>query len=312
MMYGFSVENGGIQSSIQDAGRRGFGDIGLTQSGAMDELAFGYANFLVGNAFNTPTIEIAMGGVVLKALGDMCIAICGASMQAKINQKEASLWQVHQLQKNDVLSFGFASKGQFAYVAVAGGFQTPFAYGSYSTSIKEGLGGVEGRKLKAGDILPTLGNRCPMDKRRLEPQFIPDYPSEVTLRVVKGYQEAMFDAASQEIFFNSVYTFKGEGDRMGYRLSGEKVTPSQTGILSEPICYGAIQIPSHGEPIVLLKERQTIGGYPKIGSVICVDCFKLAQVRQGGTVRFKEVSVEEAVRSTQAFYQFFNQEQEGA
>lgn len=114
----------------------------------------------------------------------------------------------------------------------------------------------------------------------------------------------MFDEKAQEIFFNSTYTFKGEGDRMGYHLAVEKVVPNATGILSEPICYGAVQVPSHGEPIVLLKERQTIGGYPKIGSVIAVDCFKLAQLKAGGKVRFKEVSLEEAQRATKAFYTF--------
>jgi allophanate hydrolase subunit 2 len=171
------------------------------------------------------------------------------------------------------------------------------------------LGGIEGRKLKAGDILPTLGARCPVDRRKLERKFIPKYTDIVTLRVVKGYQEAMFDAQAQETFFNSTYTFKGEGDRMGYRLSGEKVIPSATGILSEPICYDAVQVPSHGEPIVLLKERQTIGGYPKIGSIIAVDCFKLAQLKAGGRVRFKEVSIEEAQRATKAFYAFFKEQE---
>lgn len=307
MSRGFLVENGGVQSSIQDEGRRGFSDIGLTQSGAMDEMAFGYANFLVGNDFNTPCIEVALGGLVLKAQSDMCIAICGATMHPKLNGHTMSLWQIHQIKSGDMLAFAYASEGQFAYLAVAGGFQTPHLYGSFSTSVKEGLGGIEGRKLKAGDQLSTSGARCPMERRKLEKQHIPHYPDEITLRLVKGYQEEMFDASAQATFFNSVYTFKGEGDRMGYRLSGEKVVPSATGILSEPICYGAVQIPSHGEPIVLLKERQTIGGYPKIGSVIAVDCFKLAQLRSSGRVRFAEVSLEEARRVTRAFYTFFGE-----
>ena len=307
MNKGFLVENGGVQCSIQDAGRRGFSDIGLTQSGAMDEMAFGYANFLVGNDFNTPTIEIALGGATFKAHSAMCIAICGANMQPTCNGHKIALWQTHQLRKGDVLTFGFTTEGQFAYLSVAGGFQTPHLYGSFSTSMKEGLGGIEGRKLKTGDFLATLDARCPIDRRKLERKFIPKYPDIITLRLVKGYQEDLFDTSSQETFFNSVYTFKGEGDRMGYRLSGEKVVPSRTGILSEPICYGAVQVPSHGEPIVLLKERQTIGGYPKIGSVIAVDCFKLAQLKAGGKVKFKEVSLKEARECTQAFYRFFEQ-----
>ena len=304
-MNGFLVQNGGIQSSIQDMGRQGLGDIGLTQSGAMGELAFGYANMHVGNTLNTPALEIAMGGVVLEAQGMMRIAICGANMQVMCKEKVLALWQTHILQKGDVLRFAFASDAQFAYLAVEGGFQTPYAYGSFSTSLKEGLGGIEGRKLKAGDFLLVLAHQNVGEKRKIQKAFVPSYPEEITVRLLKGYQEERFDAEAQRRFFGSTYTFKGEGDRMGYRLSGEKIVPSVTGILSEPICYGAVQIPSHGEPIVLLKERQTIGGYPKIGSVIGVDCFKLAQLKTGGKVCFCEVSLEEAHRATYAFYDFF-------
>ncbi|AFL69201.1 biotin-dependent carboxyltransferase family protein [Sulfurospirillum barnesii] len=303
-MNGFSVENAGLQSSIQDAGRRGFGDIGLTQSGAMDELAFAYANMLVGNPFNTPVIEIALGGLALKAHGVIRIAVCGAAMNLTCKGKPLALWQTHTLQKGDVLSFAFASDAQFAYLAVQGGFQTPYAYGSFSTSLKEGLGGIEGRKLKAGDFLDVKETTVCHEVRKLKSIFIPTYSDEITLRLLKGYQEALFTKEAQKTFFSTAYTFKGEGDRMGYRLSGEKVVPRTSGILSEPICYGAVQVPSHGEPIVLLKERQTIGGYPKIGSVIAVDCFKLAQLKAGGRVRFCEVSLEEAQEATQTFYRF--------
>lgn len=303
-MNGFIVQNGGLQNSIQDAGRRGLSDIGLTQSGAMDELAFGYANMLVGNAFNTPTIEVALGGLVLHVKGVMSIAITGAQIPVTLNAKPLALWQTHTLKEGDELSFGFASSGHFAYIAVAGGVQTPFCYGSFSTSIKEGLGGVSGRKLMMGDVISTGGSILE-EVRKLSTAAIPTYPQSIVLHVVKGYQESSFEPSAQEVFFNSVYTYKGEGDRMGYRLSGEKVHSKVSGILSEPICFGAIQVPSHGEPIVLLKERQTIGGYPKIGSVIAVDCFKLAQLQAGGTICFKEISKEEARAQAQAFYTFF-------
>ncbi len=303
-MSGFEVSNAGLLSSIQDAGRRGFNDIGLTQSGAMDELSFGYANWLVGNAFNTPVIEIALGGLVLKAKGAMSIAITGADMSVRINAKPVSLWETHTLVSGDELSFNFANEGHFAYVSVAGGFQTPLQYGSYSTSIKEGLGGIKGRKLMVGDFLETAG-KVLKECRKLKKEWIPQFSQKIVLHVLKGYQEKLFDARAQKTFFNSEYTYKGEGDRMGYRLSGEKVIPSVSGILSEPICYGAIQVPSHGEPIVLLKERQTIGGYPKIGSVIRSDCYKLAQLKPGGSLSFKEIGLEEARKQVLAFRTFF-------
>ena len=297
---GFTVLKGGVQSTIQDSGRIGFCDIGLTQSGAMDETAFGYANKLAGNAFNTPVVEIALGGLALISTCKQTVAITGADMHPTLNSEPIGMWQTHRLEKDDVIRFGFASKGQFAYLSVAGGFKTPFAYGSFSTSVKEGLGGIDGRKLIEGDFLPTQG-KCLSLKRRLPSVLIPSYSDEAVLRVVKGYQEALFDARAHETFFTTTYRYKGEGDRMGYRLCGEKIVPSVTGILSEPICYGAIQIPSHGEPIVLLKERQTIGGYPKIGSVIAVDCFKLAQLNAGGSIRFQSVTPEEARAEALAF-----------
>ena len=303
-MNGFVVENGGLQSSMQDAGRVGFSDIGLTQSGAMDEYAFGYANLLLGNPFNTNALEIALGGVTLRAHGNFSIALCGANMPCSLNGESIAMWQTYTLIEGDVLSFGFAISGTFAYLAVVGGFLTPLKYGSYSTSIKEGLGGIEGRKLLKGDLL-ACDNRVLTNKRKVEKPWIPTYSNEVVLRVVLGYQNELFTPEQQDTFFNTPYMYKGEGDRMGYRLSGEKVIPNQTGVLSEPICFGAVQIPSHGEPIVLLKERQTIGGYPKIGSILCVDCFKLSQLRAGGIAKFEVISQKEAQAKARAFYSFF-------
>lgn len=303
-MNGLKILNGGLQTSIQDAGRVGVSDIGLTQAGAMDELAFGYVQMLLGNAFNTAAIEIALGGLSFEVKGYVCMALGGADMGCTINGKAAKMWRTYNLKDGDIVSFGFAQQGHFAYVGVVDGFQTPKLYGSYSTSTKEGLGGVDGRKLAVGDFLACKTSVL-RDVRHLKESFIPTYPDEVTLRLVLGYQEALFDREQQEKFFATTYTYKGEGDRMGYRLSGEKIVPQVNGILSEPICYGAVQIPSHGEPIVLLKERQTIGGYPKIGSVLGLDCFKLAQVKSGGRVRFEAISQQKAQAEAQAFYRFF-------
>lgn len=303
-MNGLMIQNGGLQSSIQDAGRVGFSDIGLTQSGAMDEYAFGCANLLLGNPFNTSVIEVAMGGMSLKVEGRVSLSLCGAEMGCTINGKSVPMWHTYTLKEGDVLAFGFATKGNFAYIGVKGGLKTPFSYGSYSTSIKEGLGGVEGRKLQQGDFLDceysTLGAMTWMQE-----SWIPTYEEEIVLRLVLGYQSELFTTAQKHTFFTTPYMYKGEGDRMGYRLCGEKVVPKVTGILSEPICYGAVQIPTHGEPIVLLKERQTIGGYPKIGSVLGIDCFKLAQLKAGGIVKFEEISLDEAQAKARAFYQFF-------
>lgn len=303
-MNGLLIQNGGVQSSIQDAGRVGFSDIGLTQSGAMDEYAFGYANLLLGNPFNTSVIEVALGGLSLIVKGKLSISICGADMQCTINEKNVPMWNTYNLKDGDILTLGFATQGSFAYIGVSGGFKTPLQYGSYSTSIKEGLGGIGGRKLGMGDFL-ACDNVLQSAGRSVQKEWIPKYGNEIILRLVLGYQSELFSPEQQHTFFTAPYTYKGEGDRMGYRLCGEKIVPKVSGILSEPICFGAVQIPSHGEPIVLLKERQTIGGYPKIGSVLCVDCFKLSQLKPGGIVKFEVIKLEEAQAKARAFYSFF-------
>ena len=301
-MSGFEVLNPGILSTYQDLGRVGYGSIGVAPSGVMDEEAYNYLNLLLDNPYGTNALEILLGGVKLKALSDTQIALTGAKSQIRINQKEVNNWRVLNIKKGDILEIGFAKEGVRIYLGVKGGFDIAKSFGSCSTNIKEGIGE---KPLKKGDIVPFTCKGFSNSLKTLKSNFIPKYKNEVELRVVLGYQKDMFTKKQKELFFSSTYTVTSQNDRMGYRLSGEKIQPSQNGIISEAISFGAIQIPSHGEPIVLLKERQTIGGYPKIGSVIPVDCFKLAQAKQNDIVKFKEITKEEGVNRCREFYTFF-------
>lgn len=303
-MNGLLVKNGGLLSSIQDSGRVGLCDIGLTQSGAMDELAFGYANMLLGNPLNTPCIEIAYGGAIFEVKGEISLVVCGAQIELTCNDISLALWQTHTLKNGDILKFDFASEGNFAYLGVAGGFDIRKEYASFSTCIKEGLGGFEGRKLRKDDFLRTP-HKIFKERRKLKNELLPTYPKELNLRVLLGYQENCFSKESKEIFFSSTYTYDGVGDRMGYRLSGESIKSNRDGILSEAISFGSIQVPPSGEPIILLKEHQTIGGYPKLGALITPDCFRLAQLRSGGKVTFEAIELQEAQEITKKFYQAF-------
>lgn len=303
MRSGFEVLNAGIQASIQDAGRKGLGSIGVSEAGAMDEHAFSWLNRLLGNVYGTNALEIVFGGLKLKAKGSTYFAISGAQVDVTLNNKPIQIWKTYKINDGDILNFGFATNGARVYLGVIGGFDVEPEFGSTSVSIKEGLGG---QVLKKGHFLAFTCKEL-QEIRKLMLRYKPNFNETLTLRIVKGYQWDLFDKEQRDKFFSSEYTVTSQNDRMGYRLSGEKIFSTSQGIISEPIAYGAVQIPSHGEPIVLLKERQTIGGYPKIGSVIPVDCFALAQRKQGSKVRFELVSLDEARGLCQEFYRFFKE-----
>lgn len=303
MRSGFEVINAGILATIQDCGRKGLGSIGVTEAGAMDEHAFSWLNRLLGNDYGTNALEIVFGGIKLKAVGSTYFALSGAEVEATINNKPIEIWKTHKINDGDILNLGFATNGARVYLGVVGGFDVNPEFGSASVCLKEGIGGSA---LKANDF---LAYKCTSlrDIRKLMLKYKPDFNDTLTLRIVEGYQWNLFEKEQRDKFFNSEYTVTSQNDRMGYRLSGQKIISKSKGIISEPISYGSVQIPSHGEPIVLLKERQTIGGYPKIGSVIPVDCFSLAQRKQDSKVRFELVSLDEAREICQEFYIFFKE-----
>lgn len=303
MRSGFEVLNGGILATIQDSGRKGLGSIGVTESGAMDEHAFAWLNKLLDNPYGTNSLEIVFGGVKLKAVGRAVIALCGAKVDVTINNKQIELWKVYQIEDGDILNIGFATSGTRIYLGVKDGFQKELEFGSTSVCIKEGIGG---ESIHVNDFLAYQSNKITII-RKLMAKYRPDFDEVLTLRVVSGYQWDLFEQEERMKFFQSQYKVTGQNDRMGYRLSGEKISSTCKGIISEPIAYGSVQIPSHGEPIVLLKERQTIGGYPKIGSVIPIDCFALAQRKQDSLVKFELIGLNEARELCQQFYRFFKE-----
>ena len=303
MSSGFEVIAAGIQATIQDLGRVGLAGIGVSSAGALDEFAFHQANRLLGNEYGTNMLEIVFGGLKLKAKGATTIILTGAKVDATINNKPIEIWKTYRINDGDILNLGFATSGTRVYLGVLGGFSVSSEYGSCSVSIKEKLGG---KPLHVKQFLPFTCKDF-IDNRRLPIKYQPNYDKILTLRVVAGYQWDMFEDKEREKFFSSSYKVTGQNDRMGYRLSGEKIASTCKGIVSEPIAYGSVQIPAHGEPIVLLKERQTIGGYPKIGAVIPVDCFRLAQAKQDSQIRFEIIGLDEARDISRDFYKFFKE-----
>ncbi|SIS43300.1 biotin-dependent carboxyltransferase family protein [Neptunomonas antarctica] len=290
-MKGFKVVQPGLLTLIQDGGRYGHHRIGLTTGGPLDAHAFKWANRLCENDLNTTALEVSIGGLVLEAQVDTRVAVCGAVMPFKINGQQMPRWCSHRVKAGDKIELGFATSGARAYLAVAGGFEIKQSFSSTSTVTREMIGGLQGQKLQPGDFLPCQSSYSGALWALPESEQ-PDYSRSPTLRVVLGYQHQAFDRVQQQLFFSSEYTLTSSADRMGFRLAGQAVTSTMSGMLSEGICHGAIQIPADGQPIVLLNDRQTIGGYPKMGSVIALDTAQLSQQLPGAKVCFEEISLE--------------------
>ncbi|WP_293265630.1 biotin-dependent carboxyltransferase family protein [Neptunomonas sp.] len=292
-MSGFLVKQPGLLTLIQDAGRYGQHRIGLTTGGPLDGEAFKWANRLCGNELDATGLEVSIGGLVLEAQVDTALAVTGADMPFKINGQDVARWCTHKVKAGDKIELGFATSGSRAYLTVAGGFNIGQSFSSTATVTREAVGGLSGDKLKQGDLLPCQAHR-PTALWALPESEQPDYNADVTLRVILGYQHRTFDSVQQRLFFSSEYVLSSRADRMGFRLEGQPVKSQLNGILSEGICHGAIQIPADGQPIVLLNDRQTIGGYPKIGSVVSRDTAQLSQRMPGAKIRFEEISLEKA------------------
>lgn len=297
---GFKVIKPGALALIQDNGRVGQHRLGLTTGGPLDPEAFYWANTLLGNPENSSTIELSLGGLVLKAQTDTFISVCGAPMPLTINGKKQPLWMVHAIKQGDTIQLGFTSRGLRTYIAVKNGFSIIPILGSTATVMREKVGGLDhhGSSLNAGDILPCANITSTADNQYLPETLQPVYNRHVLLRTMPGYQQHLFSREQQRKFFSSYYRVSEHCDRMGFRLNGNAIKPdkaeNKNSMLSEGISLGSIQIPADGQPIILLNDRQTIGGYPKIGTVLSIDLAKLSQLTPGCTVNFEAISLEKA------------------
>ncbi|WP_299014243.1 biotin-dependent carboxyltransferase family protein [uncultured Photobacterium sp.] len=301
----------GMLTLIQDVGRLGVGGQGLSQGGAMDLHAYCWSNYLVGNEMDCPQLEITLGQAQFEAHGDMVCAIAGADMAATLDGMPIAPWQSFLVKDGQVIKFHHSREGLRAYLAVKGGFNVPKVLGSSSTVVRNGVGGVKpGMPLQKGDCLVVrngvdlLPEKC--FKSLITPaRFIPDYRQQLQLRVIESYQCDHFLKASKQHFYQGVYKVTQQTDRMGCRFEGPKVLGGSNGIISEGIAYGAIQIPPNGQPIVLLNDRQTLGGYPKLGCIARIDMSRLAQARPGQEVQFIKGNMDDLLQQWLIFSRFF-------
>lgn len=283
----------GLQTTVQDLGRTGYQQFGISPSGAMDTYSLQMANLLVGNPLNEAGLEAAILGPSLEALSDVAIAICGGNLQPMVNGKKASMWKSFVFNKGDILSFGKVESGARAYIAFAGGIDVPLVLGSKSTFINGAIGGFNGRAMEAGDVLK--GRPFVRRNRFLHKDFIPEYKAHLDIRVIPGPHLDKFHPGAIERFLSEEYTVSPQSNRMGYRLEGPELGHiGGADIISDAIPAGGIQVPSNGQPIILMAERQTTGGYARIATVISVDIPLLAQAMPGTKICFIKITIEEA------------------
>ena len=304
------VEAGGLLSTVQDLGRGGQQRSGLTPGGVMDPFAASAANLLLGSPRGAAVLEMTLLGPALRFLAPTRIAVCGADLSAALDGALLPLWKTAVVRPGQRLSFGRRRSGARAYLAVSGGFAVPAVAGSRATFLRGKLGGLEGRALRPGDILSadTLPGILPplaAGERGLRRLDQPAYEVPTMLRVLPGPHSSHFTDAGQSAFFDSAYTVSPQSDRQGYRLSGPPVSRIMRGdLLSEPMALGGVQLPPDGQPILLMADRQTTGGYPLIGVVISADIPRAAQLAPGDAVRFVSVYLADAAAAAVAMERF--------
>ena len=291
---GIKFHKGGLYTTVQDYGRVGYQDVGISVCGAMDKKSLAIGNMLVDNLEDEAGLEIAFIGPEIEFTKDNFIAITGGDLNSKINNKEIPMYKAILVKKGDILTFGNNKSGTRSYITFAGGLDIEKVMGSKSTNVKCSLGGYKGRNLKSGDFI-KFTNPTDYLPNYLSRQVEIEEKNENILRVILGPQEDAFTIKGIDTFFKETYEITKDFDRMGCRLEGPCIEhKTSADIISDGIALGSIQVPSHGKPIIMLTDRQTTGGYTKIGTVITVDIGKLANLKPKDKIRFKEVSIEEA------------------
>ncbi|MDD3367894.1 MAG: biotin-dependent carboxyltransferase family protein [Lachnospiraceae bacterium] len=295
---GMLFQKSGLLTTVQDLGRTGYQKDGFSVSGVMDRRSAIIANMLVDNPENEAVLEFMLVGPTIKFTSSTIIAITGGNFEPMINGKPAPMYTAIYANRGDVLELKFAKTGIWGYLSFSSKLDVPVVMGSRSTNIKCKIGGNHGQKIEKGEqVWFRIKKRYITSflSRTIEPEDFSQ--KKKTIRVVLGPQDDYFQKKGIETFFSEDYLITEESDRMGYRLDGPYVAHKDgADIISDGIPLGAIQIPSHGKPIVMLADRQTTGGYAKIGTVISVDIPAFVQSKEGTAIHFEKVSVETAQR----------------
>jgi len=307
------VVTGGLQTTVQDLGRPAHQHQGIPGGGAMDRIALRVGNLLVGNGPNAATLEATLIGPTLTFAEEALIALAGADLEASAGATSIPAWHPVLLPAGATLRFGRAVRGCRTYIAVAGGIDVPLVFSSRSTYLRADFGGLDGRALRAGDQL-SLGPRSDLSRRIAASLRRSDDAAtaivarwsagaslravsseDAVVRAIRGAHTDLLNKTSLDAFIGSRFRVSASSDRMGYRLDGETLSlRATTELLSEGVAFGTVQLPPGGAPIVLMADRQTTGGYPRIAEVASVDLGLVAQLKPGDHLRFRFISLDEA------------------
>ncbi|WP_339468624.1 biotin-dependent carboxyltransferase family protein [Pseudomonas capeferrum] len=300
-MTQLKIEASTALCQLQDAGRFGVRHLGVTQGGALDWVAMHWANWLLGNPLGAPVIEVALGGFSVVAEQDCVLGLAGADLDARVDEQPLAPWRSFALAKGQRLTLKQPKQGVRAYLAAPGGFQAGSVLGSCATVVREALGGIDGggEALGKGQVLAFAGSAPAL--REVPEALRPVYSAKPVLDLVMGAQIGDFSGMSLFEAFNSDWTLDSRADRMGIRLLGPQLVYQGAAMISEGIPLGAVQVPPDGQPIVLLNDRQTIGGYPRLGALTPLALAQLAQCMPGAAVRLRAVVQEMAWQEHQAW-----------
>ena len=288
------VLHAGLFTTVQDTGRWGYQRFGIPVAGPMDPVSHRMANLLVGNRPSCATLEVTLAGPRLEFRSDLLLAVCGAEFELLLDGEPVPCGTVLAAGSGQRLAFGRRRQGARAYVAVAGGFDVPRVLGSRATHVGSGMGGVCGRALAAGDVL-AAGDGIARRARAGDSRKAPAAAGRV--RVLPGPHDDRFGSTGAAALEGRRYRVGAASDRMGYRLEGPPLAQEGPELLSAAVPVGAVQVPPSGEPIILMADRPTTGGYPRIGTVISADVPVVAQLAPGEGIEFETCDHEAALRA---------------
>ncbi len=295
-MASIVIEKPGFLSTVQDLGRFGFQRYGMPVAGAMDAFSLQLANSLVGNPHGAAGIEATLLGPDIRFISGGMAAFCGSGMRGFLNNKHVDAYKSFSVSAGDLLRFEMDRCGCRMYIAFAGGLDVPVVMGSKSTYLRSGTGGFHGRALKEGDEIP-LGQapeKCPI--KEIPASLLPDYTKKDPIRIIPGPEIRRLSKEGLISLLTTPYRVGDQSDRMGYRLEGEKINLNNEShdIISSGVCTGTLQLPGNGQPIMLMADHQTTGGYMRMAVVASVDLTRAAQLRAGDSICFAEISINKA------------------
>ena len=296
----------GLFTTVQDIGRKGYMNVGFSEAGALDLNHYQIASHLIGN--DGPALEFTIIGPSIQFLKENSFTIAGGRFNALLNGEAIESQIIYGVKPGDILEIGNAIKGARGYITFGQPLDIPIIADSYSTHTRSNMGGYKGRSLKKDDIIQT--NDDPSYKNNIgRASQINLANKDNVIHIIEGPQIESFSQDAKAKLTDNEYVISEMSDRMGFRLKGENIAPEESAdIISEPVALGSIQVPNDGNPIILLNDKQTVGGYTKIATVTQLGLNQLVQFQPGESIRFKWISVEDAINESKQFNKQFQEE----